>query len=131
MIQAAKSEKTSLRPVLIEYLGGFGDSEEILDYLVDTLSEESRRIPRAAGAALKKATARSSGRSRATAELASGEEEMRRASAAVLLASPWRMCLVAGRDRAAHQDDVAARVKAGTETGTVIRRSRSPGAGST
>ena len=61
MIQAAKSEKTSLRPVLIEYLGGFGDSEEILDYLVDTLSEESRRIREAAGAALKKATGKEFG----------------------------------------------------------------------
>lgn len=60
LIQASKIEKTSLRPVLIEYLGAFGDSDAILAYLVDTLENAEDRIQSAALTALRKATGETS-----------------------------------------------------------------------
>ncbi|MCE9583372.1 MAG: HEAT repeat domain-containing protein [Planctomycetes bacterium] len=56
LIQAEKVEKTSLRPVLIEYLGIFGPEEAVLDTLIDLLSDESDRIRHAAADGLKKAS---------------------------------------------------------------------------
>ena len=56
MIQAASVEKTSLRPVLIEYLGGFGPDPAILDALISLLQDATDRIRRSAADALKKAT---------------------------------------------------------------------------
>ncbi|KAF0245840.1 MAG: hypothetical protein FD180_1252 [Planctomycetota bacterium] len=56
MIQAATVEKTSLRPVLIEYLGGFGAEPAILDALIGFLQDGTDRIRKSAADALKKAT---------------------------------------------------------------------------
>ncbi|KAF0245841.1 MAG: hypothetical protein FD180_1253 [Planctomycetota bacterium] len=60
LIQASKVEKTSLRPVLIEYLGAFGDSDAILAYLIETLDNAEDRIQTAALTALRKATGETS-----------------------------------------------------------------------
>jgi hypothetical protein len=56
MIQAARAETTSLRPVLIEYLGGFGAEAAILDFLIGMLDSESDRLRHAAAEGLKRAT---------------------------------------------------------------------------
>ncbi|MBI2921277.1 MAG: HEAT repeat domain-containing protein [Planctomycetes bacterium] len=65
LIDAAKAEKTSLQPVLIEYLGNFGDEPAVLDYLIGVLENEDRPRHRTAAAA---------GLRRATGELTLGEE---------------------------------------------------------
>ena len=56
LILAAKVEKTSLRPVLIEYLGSFKGEKAILAYLVDELDSDQDRIRTAALTALHNAT---------------------------------------------------------------------------
>ncbi|MEK7466794.1 MAG: HEAT repeat domain-containing protein [Planctomycetota bacterium] len=56
LIQAASIEKTSLRPVLVEYLGGFGPEPAILDALIGLLQDGSDRIRKSAADGLKKAT---------------------------------------------------------------------------
>lgn len=56
LIQAATVEKTSLRPVLIEYLGAFGQDAATLDALIAFVQDASPRIRQAAADGLKKAT---------------------------------------------------------------------------
>jgi hypothetical protein len=56
MIAAALGEKTSLKPVLVEYLGEFGEDERILDFLIEQLASTVPRIKSAASDALAKAT---------------------------------------------------------------------------
>lgn len=56
LIAAQAAERTSLRPVLIEYLGAFGPVPEVLDTLIPLLQDGSERIRKAAADALRKAT---------------------------------------------------------------------------
>ncbi|MCE9583373.1 MAG: HEAT repeat domain-containing protein [Planctomycetes bacterium] len=60
LIQQSKIEKTSLRPVLIEYLGAFGDSDAIISYLIETLDNAEDRLQQAALTALRRATGETS-----------------------------------------------------------------------
>ncbi|MCC6741125.1 MAG: HEAT repeat domain-containing protein [Planctomycetia bacterium] len=60
LIQAARVEKTSLRPVLVEYLGAFGDSDKALDFLVEMLENAEDRIQSAALTGLRRATGETS-----------------------------------------------------------------------
>ncbi|NUN49005.1 MAG: hypothetical protein HUU15_09280 [Candidatus Brocadiae bacterium] len=65
LIQAARTESTSLKPVLIEYLGGLGDVPDVVNYLIGELSDTAPRIRSAALSGLRKATGQDFGDSAA------------------------------------------------------------------
>ncbi|NUN49006.1 MAG: HEAT repeat domain-containing protein [Candidatus Brocadiae bacterium] len=52
LIHAAKTEPTSLRPVLVEYLGAYRESDEVIEYLISEVDSGDERIARAAHTAL-------------------------------------------------------------------------------
>ncbi|MBI2921278.1 MAG: HEAT repeat domain-containing protein [Planctomycetes bacterium] len=61
LIEAARAETTSLKPILVEYLGGFETTEPALDFLIELLGSDVSRLKAAAHAALKKSTGLSLG----------------------------------------------------------------------
>jgi hypothetical protein len=60
LITAAKTERTSLRPVLVEYLGAFGESDAAIEYLIGELESADDRIQSAALTGLRNATGETS-----------------------------------------------------------------------